>query len=291
MQATRHLRHRLEYIGFRLLGLIFGAMSLEAASAFGGWLVSALGPLSQWRHPRLLRNLGRAYPNMPQAEREKLARAVWTNLGFVLGEFFHLEQVAKERLTCANADVLRNIVARGKGAVICGAHQINWEAASGILDMHGLNPIVVYHPLSNPLIDADVKHRRQCLYPAGLLAKRDRLTPLVMARHVRSGSGVAALLIDQNTSSGLKMSFFGHLAPSTPFPALVARKFNTPLILITGIREPGIRFKLTCHEIETPQTQDMDVDIFAATASLQTTLEKSIRQHPEQWMWTHSRWP
>jgi KDO2-lipid IV(A) lauroyltransferase len=42
--------------------------------------------------------------------------------------------------------------------------------------------------------------------------------------------------------------------------------------------------------IDVPRTEDRNADIYEATAAMQAELEKSIRQNPDQWMWTHDRW-
>ncbi len=110
-----------------------------------------------------------------------------------------------------------------------------------------------------------------------------------MIRYARTG-GSLALLVDQMMYMGLETPFFGIPAKTTPFPALVSRQCNVPLVLITGQRLPGVRFVMRIIAIDTPRSDDRDADIYAATASLQAELEKSIRLHPEQWMWTHNRW-
>ena len=71
---------------------------------------------------------------------------------------------------------------------------------------------------------------------------------------------------------------------------MIARQCNLPLVLISGERQPNVRFRMFVSIIDTPRSEDRDADILAATASLQAELEKSIRRHPEQWMWTHDRW-
>jgi KDO2-lipid IV(A) lauroyltransferase len=218
-----------------------------------------------------------------------LARDVWRNLGYVLGEFFHIDEIIRERVEIENGEILRAIGDGGRGAVLCGAHQANWEGGSAVVTQFGLKPLAVYRPLSNPYIDADMKRRRLVYYPGGLTTKHDPETPVTMIRYARAG-GSLAFLVDQMTYMGLKTPFFGRLASTTPFPAMVARQCNLPLVLITGQRQPGVRFKVFVQTIEVARTGDRDADIYAATAATQAELEKSIRQHPEQWMWTHDRW-
>ena len=286
---SRQIRYWLEYAGFRVMALFFGALPVKASSRLGGVVVAFFGPKSKKRHPRLLRNLKSAMPELDDAAAERLAGEVWRNLGYVLGEFFHLDEIARGRIDVENADLLREIVATGKGAVLCGAHQANWEGGSAVLTAFGFKPLGVYHPMSNPLVNADVMSRRLKHYPGGLMAKRDPETPVAMIRYARQGGSIA-FLVDQQVHMGLQTPFFGRPAQSTPFPAMVARQCGIPLVLITGTRLPGVRFRMRAQVIDVPRTEDRNADIFAATAAMQAKLEGAIREHPEQWMWTHDRW-
>ncbi|WP_294541942.1 lysophospholipid acyltransferase family protein [uncultured Rhodoblastus sp.] len=283
------LQYRLEYAGYRLLSLFFSSLPVETASNVGGALMAFLGPRTRVRHPRLLRNLARAFPEQSAEQREQLASEVWRNLGHVLGEFFHIDEIIRDRVEIVNAEILEQIAASGKGAVLCGAHQANWEGGSAVVAKYGLKPLAVYRPLNNPFVDADFKRRRLKYYAGGLTAKHDPETPVTMIRYARSG-GAVAFLVDQQTYMGVKVPFFGHMASTTPFPAMVARQCNLPLVLITGERLPGVRFRVFVSTIDTPRSEDRDADILAATAAMQTELEQSIRRHPAQWMWTHDRW-
>lgn len=284
-----NLRYRLEYAGYRLLALIFGILPVELASRLSGAAFAWIGPKSRKRHPRLLSNLAAAYPDMSEDERKALAVEVWRNLGYVLGEFFHIDEIVRDRVELTSPELMRELAESDKGAVICGAHQANWEVGSAVIANNGLKPIGVYRPMSNPFVDADVLSRRGKYFPGGLKGKHDPTTPTAFIRFARAG-GVVCALVDQQTYMGLPTPFFGRPAASTPFPALVARQCNIPLVLLHGYRLPGVRFRISAIRIDVPRTDDRDKDIYTATAAIQAELEKSIRQHPEQWMWTHNRW-
>ena len=152
----------------------------------------------------------------------------------------------------------------------------------------GRGPAGLYQRVKNPLVDAYLRDVRAPFYPAGLFAK-DPATPLKLMRILKRG-GCLAMLADLREHSGVKVPFFGRQAPSTPFPALMARNLGLPLFAGKIVREPGVRFRISVEKIEFPITDDKDADIFTATASLQAAFERSIRAHPEQWMWAHQRW-
>jgi KDO2-lipid IV(A) lauroyltransferase len=176
----------------------------------------------------------------------------------------------------------------GQGLVICAAHQGNWEVASMGLMRVGREPSGLYQRVKNPLVDAYLQDIRTPFYPAGLFAK-DPATPLKLMRLLKRG-GCLAMLADLREYTGLKVPFFDQEAPSTPFPALMARNLGLPLFAGRIVREPGVRFRLSVEKIEFPVTDDKDADILAATANLQAAFERSIREKPEQWMWAHQRW-
>lgn len=282
-------RYYVEYLGFRLMGAFFSALPVETASHVGARLMALIGPRSKKRQPRLMRNLAAAFPELSAQQREELARDVWRNLGRVVGEFFHIDEIVRDRVEVVNPDLLEEVARSGKGAVLCGAHQANWEGASAIVNRFGLSPMAVYRHMSNPFVDADMLRRRGKYYAGGLMGKHDPETPVALIRHARAG-GVVGVLVDQQAYMGLPTPFFGRPAQTTPFPALIARQCNIPLLLLHGYRTPDVRFKMFVTRIDVPHTADRNADIYAATAKMQEELEKSIRQHPAQWMWTHDRW-
>ena len=69
-------------------GLFFFARLLPVrfASAAMSGLLGIMAPLTPW-HRRALRNLTHAMPNLNDAEKDRILRAMWRNLGQVIGEY------------------------------------------------------------------------------------------------------------------------------------------------------------------------------------------------------------
>jgi len=107
---------------------------------------------------------------------------------------------------------------------------------------------------------------------------------------IAKAGGCAAFLADQRESRGVSVPFFGRLAPSTPFPALVAETLNLPLFAFRVKREKGASFSIKTEPVALSQTGDREADVAATTAALQATYEGFVREAPEQWMWAHRRW-
>jgi Kdo2-lipid IVA lauroyltransferase/acyltransferase len=284
----RAWRYALEDFAFGVAGSILGLLPIEAASWFSGRIWRILGPrVGSLRHRRTLANLATAFPEKTEAARRAIAAGMWENLGRIFAETFRLAQIAaSDRVVITTAgDFTTEETAR----VICAAHQANWEiAVLGVPDAGRSRPAGVYQRIKNPRVDARVRKMRAFLYPGGLYPK-SAATSRQLIRHARDG-GTLAILADQRDFRGPRVPFFGTAAPSTPFPAMLARSLGLKLYAGEIIRKPHVRFEIRLVEIAVPQTPDRDADIVAATAALQAEFERTICAHPEQWMWSHRRW-
>ncbi len=280
------LKHRLEYGAIRAVAWLVARLPLETASNLSGSLWRRIAPRLK-RHRRALTHLAAAFPEKSEAERERIANDMWEVLGRTFAETFYLPEIfASGRIDASGLEELRDHI--GKGMVICAAHQGNWEVASMGLVQIGANPSGLYQRVKNPFVDVFLRDMRAPYYPAGLFPK-DPSTPMKLMRFLKRG-GCMAMLADLRDGTGLKVPFFGRNAPTTPFPAMMARNLGLPIYAGRIVREPGVRFRLSVTRIEYPVTDDKEADILAATASIQAAFEASIREHPEQWMWAHQRW-
>jgi len=287
MTASKSLRYRLEYIGFRVLQAAARALPLETASAASGLAWRLIAPRLH-RQDRALANLRLAYPELSEEERKRIAAAMWENLGRTFGESFHLEEiVAQKRVRFEPMEQLEDII-RGGPCVVCGLHLGNWELVAYASKLMGASFTGVYQRLSNPLVDEETRKLRAFLYEGGLLPKTP-VSARALMKAAKSG-GYPAFLADLRDDNGAAVPFFGTPALSTVFPALLARKAGLPLYAGAAFREPKVRFVIRAARVEVPHTDDPAADAVAGTAALHAQFEAFIRQAPEQWMWAHRKW-
>jgi Kdo2-lipid IVA lauroyltransferase/acyltransferase len=287
MTASKSLRHRLEYLGFRALQAAGRALPLETASAASGFAWRLIAPHLH-RQERALANLRLAYPELSEEERKRIAAAMWENLGRTFGESFHLEEiVAQKRVRFEPMEQLEDII-RGGPCVVCGLHLGNWELVAYASKLMGASFTGVYQRLSNPLVDEETRKLRAFLYDGGLLPKTP-VSARALMKTAKSG-GYPAFLADLRDDNGTAVPFFGAPALATVFPALLARKAGLPLYAGAAFREPNVRFVIRAARVEVPHTHDHAADAAAGTAALHAQFEAFIRQAPEQWMWAHRKW-
>lgn len=288
MPAALRLRYLAEYGAFRLLAAFARALPVETASNLSAALWRAIAPRLS-RHRRALAHLAAAFPDTSEAERDAIARDMWEMLGRTFAEAFHLDEIVSgDRISYGPPELFDALRARAAGEIVVSLHSGNWELTAAGGREAGLKVAGVYQAIKNPYVDAYVNRLRAPLYPGGLHAKAPE-TATVLMRHAKRG-GAVALLADLRDRNGAAVRFFGRPAPSTTFPALLARSLGLPLLAARVVRLPGVRFRIEVVELDVPRDGDRKADVLAATQAIQAQFETWVRETPSQWMWAHRRW-
>ena len=287
MRLPQDLRYRLEYAGFQLAEAGARALPLETASWLSGRVWRLVAP-HLYRQKRALANLALAFPDMPLAQRTKLAADMWENLGRTFAEGFRIQEIIDSGRIAFEPEERFDEIARGGPFVVCGLHLGNWEIVAHAGRRMGVPLTGVYQRISNPLVEAKARRMRAPLYEGGLLPKAP-VTARTLLRTAKEG-GYPAFLADLRDDRGVAVPFFGRSARSNVFPALLARATGLPLYAGAAFRRPNVRFTIRIERVPVPLTNDREADAVAATAAIQRQFEAYIREAPEQWMWAHRKW-
>ncbi|WP_439815562.1 lysophospholipid acyltransferase family protein [Zavarzinia sp. CC-PAN008] len=285
------LRRRIRWAVEAALALpvmaLLGALPLDAASWLGGALTRAVGP---WLglHRRMDRNLARAMPELSQAERQRILKGAWENLGRTAAEYFHLEELDRstDRITFEGQENVE--VARHGANVAFSAHLANWEVAALPVVRFNERMTLIYREPNNPHIGRRIERMRESLgedlVPKGMRAAGQILSVL---RH----GGRIGVLIDQKMNNGIEVPFFGRPAMTTPILAVCGLRYRCPVIPVQVVRTRGARFRVIYHPaLVLPEGGVTEESTRLVTAQATAMIESWIRQHPEQWLWQHKRW-
>lgn len=258
----------------------------RARLGFAAWLMRrAVAWVPDLRH-RVDGNLRLIFPELPEAERARIAAAMAGNVGRTLIEIL-TNRAFQTRAGWSEPagpgwSVLQDARRAGRGAILVSGHFGQWEAVRGALKARGIECAALYRPVKNPWLErayfANLQTGGRPIFARGGAGLRE------MVRHLRAG-GVVAVLLDQYTKRGTVIEFLGRPAPSGTMIADLALRYQLPMIPAYGTRDPdGLHVTLAFEAPIAPGTGE------TMTQAAADSLSARVRAHPEQYYWLHRRW-
>lgn len=142
--------------------------------------------------------------------------------------------------------------------------------------------VTLYRKLKSPIDEDFIFKKREGGGLKMTSTERSGIKKLFAA--AKSGENLI-ILPDQypNGTGGIDSKFFYQSIPTMSLAAKLARKFNLELILVTAIRtRKGFRIDKEDIVIDDDTEQGL-------TDSINSAIEKAVRNNPEQYLWSHKR--
>ncbi len=270
---------------FRIVLSVLLRLPFDWRRELCGWLVSRLvAPVAGYRS-RIRTNLGLVFPDMPEAEVKRLTRAVPANIGRTLIEIYSgdefIARVADAPLSGPGVAALQEAHRTGRPVLLVTGHIGNYDAVRAALVARGYRVGGLYRPMSNRLFNshyvAAISKIGTPVFPRGRRGLSD------MIRFLKGG-GMVGIVLDQHMSDGVPLSFMGQRAMTSLSAGQMALRYDALVVPTYGIRRADGDFELI---VEAPIA---NTDPETMTQALNDSLERQVRAHTDQWLWTHRRW-
>ncbi len=231
-------------------------------------------------------NLARCFPELSEAERERLLRKHFEALGIGLIEtalcWWAPDRRLRPRVQIVGLEHLRRAKEAGRGVIMLTAHFTMLDLGARLLAMQ--YPLVFfYRPHENPVIDHLMRtHRNARIGP--VIGNRDLRALL---RHLRQND-VTWYAPDQGYFGprGVMAPFFGVPAPTSTGTSRLAGASQSPVLPYSVKRFADDRYEL---KILPPLGDFPSGDPETDASRVNAVLEQGIREAPEQYLWSHDR--
>ncbi len=231
-------------------------------------------------------NLARCFPELSEAERERLTRKHFEALGIGLTEtalcWWAPDWRLRSRVQLEGLEHLRKAKEEGRGVIILSAHFTMAELGCRLLAMQ--HPIIVsYRPHENPVINHLMLKRRTA--HIGPMIPNGNLRALL--RGLRRNE-IAWYAPDQAYFGphGVEAPFFGIPAPTSTGTSRIAAASESPVLPYFIKRLANGHYHL---KILPPLDNFPSGDHAADAARINNVLEAGIREASEQYLWSHDR--
>jgi len=260
--------------------------SLRLGAVLGD-LVAALGI----RRRVAEANLAGVVPAWGAAERRRILREHYRELGRVVMEYARLAELARAPRGAVVEEArglehLERARREGRGAILITGHYGNFELAGAFLaQMHPVDFVV--RPLTNPRVEAMITREREAA-GVGIISAAAGVRRVYES--LKRNRWVTFVADQDARGHGLFVPFLGRPASTPAGPARIALATGAPLITGFIRRVAGGRHELDVDPaLELPDVRDPGA-VARLTAAHVARLERRVREHPEQWFWLHRRW-
>jgi len=272
------------------------ALPLPAFAAFCEAVMLLVCAIDR-RHRRIARiNLRIAFPEMGDAEGDRIIRACYRQMGTSAAEFVHLPKMdaayIREHFRIEGAEHIReSLEVRNQPAMGMTGHFGNWELLSHVLGARTKPIAFIVRPLKSEILDRIVTERRECVGNI-VIRKADSAKEVMKILRRRIFVGI---LIDQNVdrNKGILVDFFTRKAYTTFGIARFALAMNAAIHPAFIFRDPARKFHHLLRfgpPIAIDPAAPREEEVARVTRRCNEELEKAIREAPDQWMWFHRRW-
>jgi KDO2-lipid IV(A) lauroyltransferase len=295
MKASRRIRYVLEYVALRLAFVFFGLIPVPLAVCIARRMAALMFLFARSRRQTAIENILRAGIASDRPAARRIARASFLHFGAMgaetlkAGGFFRRHEISEYLRLVMSSDETRYIMGDPEqGVILVTAHLGNWELAATRMGM--VKPVLsVARKMNNPYVNrflAEGTHRAHMR----IVPKRGgRRSPLVAA--LKGGESIAILMDQHARKKAMVVDFFGVPAASETSPARLHLATGAPVIPGVCIREGKMRYTIKLGApIRHQRTSDRDADVHAILVAINQAIEQFIRQHPDQYLWSHRRW-
>ena len=292
IRAVSALGIALMQAAVRLLNLIGYGATLRLGAAAGELLYR----LSFRMKARIRHNLRFALGSeLTPQKLEQITRQVMREIAINWFELFYYggpnKHEVEAHIRIEGIEHLERARARGRGVIAVSAHLGNYPILAQQLSRRGFPVVMVIRDPSNSVISAMYARGRELIELCSIFTEPERTFYRAALATLRS-NGILCLIADENKRrGGIFVEFFGRPASTAPGPAALATRTGAPIVPIFILRNPDTSLRVVIeHEIEWQPSGDTNRDMHAITASYTAVIERYVREHITQWMWTNFRW-
>lgn len=244
-----------------------------------------------YRRNVVIKNLSNAFPDKDVTEIKQIARKFFRHFCDLTLETIKLSTIKetelKQRMKIENAEVIDQFTKKGRSVTVLAMHYANWEWATFIASALNSKTFAVYKPLHNLRFDRYMNKNRS-RFGADLVKNSQILRRVINAD--KENKPVVIWLAGDQTPPPFHDTWFLFFKQEAIFylgPALIARRFNTPVVFqfIEKISRGNYRSRFELL-VENPAAMNENEIIKTYIRKMEEVIEKN----PEFYLWSHKRW-
>lgn len=246
--------------------------------------------MNGYRKDVVMKNLAIAFPEKSVAEREKIAASFYRSFTDTLVETVKLFSISEKELrrrVSMDLSACGYLVDRGKNIHFLLGHQMNWEYGNLInVLVSRIKTINIYLKLNNTLTNR-LMYKMRGRFGGNLVSVQNFRTEAAPLMREQYSMGLIADQSPGDPAWGYWLNFFGRPTPFIWGPDKSTRRLNPAIVFLDCIRERRGYYR---YDVFILAEDGKELNEGELTRRFRDMLEKSIKDHPHNYLWTHRRW-
>ena len=278
-------------------GIVYSVSLLPFPVIYGisDFLYIIIYKVAKYRRALTRKNLRDSFPEKSEAELLDIERKFYHYFCDYIMETFKLASMSKEemrrRVNYSNLEVLHEHLRRGNNMICYFGHYCNWEwlTSIGLHCINGFQVGQVYHILENKVMNAVILKIRSAMGTESISMQ------ILLRKVVEKRRNNQPILLGFNSD---QVPLYQATRHWTDFLN------HKDTLVITGTEQVARKFDFVCLyadytrirrgyynlEVKTLCLHPKDTPEWSITDMYFKELEKTIRNAPQYWLWTHNRW-
>ena len=250
--------------------------------------------VAHYRRDLVRKNLAESFPELSEAERQKIEKAFYHHMCDLLVESVFYFGISRKnimkRMKFEGLERVRQSIDEGKSMALFLGHFCNWEWVSSLSLWLGdsCKCLQLYHPLENETFDRLVGYSRERL--GNINVPMAQSIRHIMKYKKEDKPVFVGFIADQVPiweSMNYWLPFFHHDTPVMTGGERIARKLDMDCYYL-HLRKDSRGYYTAEFQLITDAPKS--VPEFWITEQYYQRLEENICEQPSYWLWTHNRW-
>lgn len=246
----------------------------------------------KYRRDIVWSNVRNSFPSKSEEDIKHIVKGFYRHFSDLIIESLKIFSITKEEAIdhckVVNPEVLDELYAKGKQAILVGGHYNNWEIAALILNAQIKHQIAgIYTPLTNPFFENKFKSSRS-KYGTHLVPK-NKVNAHFKKEH--ADLNITVFGADQSPTFIRKNTYWTNFLNQDTAVMFGTEKFaveyDLPVVFLSISKVKRGYYQMSFTMLE---EHPIESDYCSITEKHTRMLEKQILEHPEFYLWTHKRW-
>jgi KDO2-lipid IV(A) lauroyltransferase len=270
---------------------VLSRVPLRALYVLSGFIYFLAYYVVRHRHAVIREQLGRVFPDLPEAERVALHKRFLKNFCDVLVEalksFSMTPEQMAERVHLVDPSAVRRHLESGHSVMLVTSHLCNWEwLLQGVTVQLGFPVDAAYKPLHDAWAER-LMLKVRTRFGARLIPAKELLADFLRRRGIVRALAMNA---DQAPVSTDKRHWTTFLGQDTAFyvgAEQIARATRLPILYVLMRRIGRGRYEIEARELWDGKEM---LPPNAITERYARACEADVLAHPADWLWSYRRW-